>query len=70
MLNTQYEIKLSPYRSLYDIIVPSGNLFRRMADEIDFSFIFDELKAKYNPNTGRKAISLKKTEVFAKYFFC
>lgn len=57
MLNTQYEIKLSPYRSLYDIIVPSGNLFRRMADEIDFSFIFDELKAKYNPNTGRKAIS-------------
>lgn len=57
MLNTQYEIKLSPYRRLYDIIVPSGNLFRRMADEIDFSFIFDELKAKYNPNTGRKAIS-------------
>lgn len=57
MLNRQYDIKLSPYRALYDKIVPENNVFRRMADEIDFCFVMDELEAKYSNQTGRNAVS-------------
>ena len=43
---------------LYDLIVPKDNLFRKINDLIDFTFIYEELVGKYCiPNNGRTAES-------------
>lgn len=39
------------------MIVPKDNLLRKINELIDFSFIYDELVAKYCPNNGRMAES-------------
>ncbi|HEX9152685.1 MAG TPA: IS1182 family transposase [Flavobacterium sp.] len=57
MLVQQQKIQLSPYSSLYDLIVPQDNLLRKINDLIDFSFIYDELLNKYCTNNGRTAES-------------
>lgn len=57
MLNPQNKMTLSPYSGLYDLIVSKDNIFRRMAEEIDYSFIYDELKDKYSPSMGRDAVN-------------
>ncbi len=57
MLSTQQKIKFSSYSGLYDIIVPKDNLLRKINDLIDFSFIYDELLAKYCQTNGRTAES-------------
>ncbi len=56
MLSTQGKLVLSPYSDLYDILIPPGSFFRRLHDELDYSFIYDELADKYSPNMGRTAI--------------
>jgi len=55
MLPTQGNLPLSPYSELYDIIVPKDNKLRKIADNVDFSFIYDELKEKYCQDNGRMA---------------
>lgn len=57
MLPIQQTILLSQYSSLYDLIVPSDNLLRRINDLIDFSFIHKELLNKYCLDNGRTAES-------------
>lgn len=57
MLSTQQKIQFSSYSGLYDIIVPKDNLLRKINDLIDFSFIYDELLAKYCQTNGRTAES-------------
>lgn len=57
MLPTQQTITFSDYSSLYDLIVPSTNLLRRINDLIDFSFIINELLDKYCLDNGRTAES-------------
>jgi transposase len=57
MLLQQQKIQLSAYSDLYDLIVPKGNLLRRINELIDFSFIHDELVDKYCANNGRNAES-------------
>ena len=56
MLPAQKQLKLSPYLSLYDIIVPKDNQLRKIKELVDFSFVYDELKTKYCLDNGRTAI--------------
>lgn len=55
MIKKQGTLMLSPYAELYDIVVPAGHFLRRLREDIDFSFIFDELACKYSPDMGRGA---------------
>ena len=55
MLSSQNELNFSPYAELYDKIIPKDNLLRRINENRDFSFIHEELKAKYCPDNGRTA---------------
>ncbi|MFZ4263785.1 IS1182 family transposase [Sphingobacterium sp. HJSM2_6] len=57
MLSTQQKIQFISYSGLYDIIVPKDNLLRKINDLIDFSFIYEELLAKYCHTNGRNAES-------------
>lgn len=56
MLDTQTRLPLSNYSDLYNIIIPKNDMWRRMADEIDYSFVRRELKDKYSENMGRTAV--------------
>lgn len=58
MLDVQQKLKLdtSPYSGLYDIVVSKDHELRKILNLIDFTFVYDELKSKYTPNMGRKAI--------------
>jgi hypothetical protein len=57
MLKAQQNITLSPYTGLYDILVPQDHFLRRLHDEVDFSFFYDELKSKYTSDMGRCAVN-------------
>lgn len=56
MIPKQAEFILSPYSSIYDLIVPKDNLLRQINDLVDFSFVLEELESKYCLNNGRTAI--------------
>ena len=56
MISKQKELNLSPYITLYDILIPEDHLLRKINALIDFSFIFNELKENYCPDNGRNAI--------------
>ncbi|MEG0290922.1 MAG: IS1182 family transposase [Erysipelotrichaceae bacterium] len=51
----QEQLSLSPYASLYDILIEKENFWRQLNESIDFSFIFDEVKEKYSDSMGRPA---------------
>lgn len=57
MLVQQQTLLLSPYTDLYDLIIPKDNILRRLNELIDFSFIYNELSAKYCHDNGRNAES-------------
>ena len=57
MLVQQQKIQFSEHSSLYDLIVPKGNIVRKINDLIDFSFIYDGLLNKYCTTNGRMAES-------------
>jgi hypothetical protein len=57
MIQQQQTISLSPFVSIYDLVVPKDNLLHRINELIDLSFIEDELLDKYCIDNGRKAIS-------------
>jgi len=56
MIKKQTNLALSPYMSLYDMIIPKDNLLRQMNELVDFNFIYDELINVYCQNNGRGAI--------------
>ncbi|RED56014.1 IS1182 family transposase [Cohnella lupini] len=56
MIQQQQTLKLSPYIDLYNIIIPKDNTLRQINDLVDFSFIYEELKARYCLDNGRNAI--------------
>jgi len=41
---------------LYNLIVPKDNMLRQINDLVDFSFVYEELKANYCLDNGRTAI--------------
>lgn len=57
MISNQLTFNLSPFISIYDIIVPQDNMLRQLNELVDFSFILEELKTKYCLDNGRNAIS-------------
>jgi transposase len=56
MFQPQLSFALSPYTALYDLIVPKDNTLRQINELVDFSFVYDELKANYCLDNGRNAI--------------
>lgn len=55
MLVNQQKIIMSGYLKLYEILIPKGNILRKIKELIDFSFVYDELKDKYCDDNGRPA---------------
>jgi len=64
--NSQMRLSLSSYQGLYDIVVPSDNLLRRVKEDIDFSFVNPMLRKQYSENYGRPA---KEPEMMFKLMF-
>jgi len=56
MIRQQQTLVLSTYAALYDIVVPKGNMLRQINELVDFTFIYEELEAKYCLDNGRNAI--------------
>lgn len=54
--NRQTSLSFSEYNQLYDILVPEDNKYRIILENVDFSFIVDELESKYSIDNGRNAI--------------
>lgn len=57
MITNATQRTLSPYADLYDILLSPDDQFRKMHDEVDYTFIYDELKDKYCQDNGRNAIN-------------
>ena len=55
MLGDYQQTRLSEYARIYDILIPCDHIFRRMNEEIDFSFVRKELETKYSVGMGRSA---------------
>ena len=55
MLRIDGQLKLSEYQNLYDVVVPKNHILRKIADEIDFSFVNRMLEESYCKNFGRPA---------------
>jgi transposase len=55
MIQQQQSIPLSPYIELYNLIIPKNNMLRQINELVDFSFVYEELKARYCLD-GRNAI--------------
>ena len=67
--NSQMSLQLSPYKSLYDMIIPEKHLLRRIKEHIDFSFVNPMLRKQYCEHFGRPAKEpemMFKTYVFEK----
>jgi transposase len=56
MIQQQQSITLSPYIELYNLIIPKDNMLRQINELVDFSFVYEELKARYCLDNGRNAI--------------
>jgi IS5 family transposase len=56
MIQQQQTLIVSPYIELYNLIVPKDNMLRQINELVDFSFVYDELKAHYCLDNGRNAI--------------
>lgn len=56
MFQPQIPFAFSPYTALYDLIVPKDNMLRQINELLDFTFVYDELKANYCLDNGRNAI--------------
>lgn len=51
----QESFMLSPYASLYDILIQKDNFWRQMNELVDFSFIYEVFAASYSDSMGRPA---------------
>lgn len=54
--NQQMEMSFSKHRELYDILIPKKNKWRRMVEEIDFSFVMKYIEESYSNRMGRTSI--------------
>lgn len=64
--NSQLKLSLSPYQGIYDAIIPSNHLLRRIKESIDFSFVNPLLRKQYCEHFGRPA---KEPEMIFKLLF-
>ncbi len=54
--NVQSQMSFSKHLELYDILISKDNQWRRMKEEIDFSFIYEAIKESYSETMGRTSI--------------
>lgn len=47
------DLDFSPYSGLYDIIVGKENMYRRLRDEMDWSFVNESMIECYDSDRGR-----------------
>lgn len=66
MLRIDGQLKLSKYQTIYDLVVPENHILRKIAEEIDFTFVNKMLEASYCKNFGRPA---KEPEMMFKILF-
>ena len=67
MLSYEYkQIKISQYRSLYDLLISKDNFLRKIKENIDFSFVNKMLEESYCKYYGRPA---KEPEMMFKLLF-
>lgn len=66
MLKLTKQLKLSNYEGIYDAVVPKDHILRRIAEEIDFSFVNEEMVDSYSIELGRPA---KEPEMMLKLLF-
>lgn len=64
--NSQLKLSLSPYQGIYDAIIPSNHLLRRIKENVDFSFVNPMLRKQYCEHFGRPA---KEPEMMFKLLF-
>ena len=64
--NSQLKLSLSPYQGIYDAIIPTNHLLRRIKENMDFSFVNPMLRKQYCENFGRPA---KEPEMMFKLLF-
>ncbi|MGI2710444.1 transposase, partial [Bacillus cytotoxicus] len=53
--SNQQSLNLSPFMAIYDIVVPKDNMLRQL-NEVDFSFVLEELQDKYCLDNGRNTV--------------
>lgn len=56
MIEPQQTLIVSPYLKLYNLVIPKDNMLRQINELVDFSFVYEELKANYCLDNGRNAI--------------
>ena len=56
VLKPQLTLPVSQYLGIYQLIIPKNNLLRQIKENLDFSFVYDELASKYCPDNGRWAL--------------
>ena len=56
MLPKAEQLTLSEFQGIYDRLIPKDHILRKFCELVDFSFIVDELKAKYCLVDGRNAV--------------
>ena len=56
---SQLKLSLSPYQGIYDAIIPTDHLLRRIKENIDFSFVNPMLRKQYCEYFGRPAKEFK-----------
>ena len=54
--NKQMELSFSKHNELYDLLIEKDNQWRRMKEEIDFSFVNDYIEESYSKDMGRTAV--------------
>lgn len=54
--SNQLEMSFSKHLELYDLLIEKDNQWRRMKDEIDFSFVYDFISESYSSSMGRTAV--------------
>jgi len=55
MLDQKIKMETSPYIALYDLLIKKANLLRQINEQIDFTFIYEELRKNYSDDQGRPA---------------
>lgn len=56
MLRDVQQLRFSEYANLYDLIIPSDDILRRIKENVDFTFVRETLRQKYSREMGRDAV--------------
>ena len=66
MLNLTKQLKLTTYAGIYEALVPKDHILRKISEQIDFSFVNEQMVDTYSIELGRPA---KEPELMLKLQF-